>query len=142
MNRHAKFAADLCASLSARSVNFDRAGRRLPVVHNMEVTKPHDRMIHAQRYSEEVKQTAVARVANGESMRKVAMDVGCATNVLKLWTLNGKVPVVKACPHCADLITALRLVLASADGSHALRASVNQIAEQAIARATQTGGGQ
>jgi len=101
---------------------------------------PHNTDVHSIRYSDEVKREAVARLRNGESYKAVAASIGCHTSNLSIWKRNveGTAPVKRAhgCPHCSDLIAALRLVLASADGSHALRASVNQIAEQAIARAT------
>ncbi len=95
--------------------------------------------VHARRYSAEVKREAVARVAAGETMRKVAADVGCAYNVLKLWRIAAE-SGDRTCPFCskrppvsADLIAVLKLVIDTADAPPMIRKGVLRIAADAIA---------
>ena len=97
-------------------------------------------MLHALRYSYEVKQAAVARILNGENRKQVAREVGCNYSAVNRWFgiyANGANPTtkptsVRRCPRCAELAAILKLVVETANAAPTIRAGVLRIAADAI----------
>jgi len=142
MNRHEKFAADLCASQRSRLANFDRAGRRLSSSLIMEATqRSHAIDVHAHRFTLEQKQNALARWNGGERIQEVAASIGCAVATIHRWSAEqerggyNQRPKANACPRCAELTAMLRLALASMNGTPELHAAVKSMANATLGSA-------
>ncbi len=101
----------------------------------------HNIAVHSVRYTDEVKQAAVARLQDGATYKEVAADIGCHPSNLRIWKLNAEGVRMKSrgvhqpCSTCADLRAVLKLVVETANASPAIRAGVLRIAADAIATA-------
>lgn len=108
-----------------------------PMMNETLLTNAHSRAIHGNTYSDDVKRAAVERVANGESGRIVAREIGCAYGTLLRWRSGKSSHPTKSydCQRCAELAAALRLLLASLDTPPTMRAQVRTMVEQVLADA-------